>query len=373
MALKRFKGKYTAALSTSIHFYDHLAHNYIHAICDDLGMKYSGAFSAEAEDLLKEARRRDLGLFAGSFFEAIETGAPTPRSTMPALPRQFDYLAGPVENQVDIGRTKIALVTDVEPGQANLARMVERFGACFPSEAGPQVAAINLHDLDIRGGCLGCLRCGYDNRCAYTGKDGYVDFYDNTLKTADVIVFAGAVKDRFLSARWKTFFDRSYFNTNTPSLTGKQFGLIISGPLSQNPDLRQFIEAYAQFQRSNLAGWVTDEVGDSAEIDGLLQSLAERLVRFSASGYVEPPTFLGVGGAKIMRDAIWSGLSRSVFRADYRAYQRLGLFDFPRQDLRTAVMNAMMTTLLKLPGFRKSFAAQMQERMLQPYQKILQD
>jgi hypothetical protein len=35
-----FAGKYTATLSTSIHFYDHTAHNYMHAVCDDLNMKY---------------------------------------------------------------------------------------------------------------------------------------------------------------------------------------------------------------------------------------------------------------------------------------------------------------------------------------------
>lgn len=31
-----FAGKYAASLSTSIHFFDHTAHNYIHGICDDL-------------------------------------------------------------------------------------------------------------------------------------------------------------------------------------------------------------------------------------------------------------------------------------------------------------------------------------------------
>ena len=35
-AMGVFKGKFTAALSTSIHLFDHMAHNYIHAICDDL-------------------------------------------------------------------------------------------------------------------------------------------------------------------------------------------------------------------------------------------------------------------------------------------------------------------------------------------------
>ena len=35
-----FAGKYAAALSTSIHYADMIAHNYIHAVSDDLGMKY---------------------------------------------------------------------------------------------------------------------------------------------------------------------------------------------------------------------------------------------------------------------------------------------------------------------------------------------
>jgi len=37
-----FTGKYAASLSTSIHFFDQTAHAYIHAVSDDLGMKYLG-------------------------------------------------------------------------------------------------------------------------------------------------------------------------------------------------------------------------------------------------------------------------------------------------------------------------------------------
>jgi NAD(P)H-dependent FMN reductase len=42
-----FKGKYAAALSTSIHFFDHIAHSYMNAICDDLSMQFFGGFSEE--------------------------------------------------------------------------------------------------------------------------------------------------------------------------------------------------------------------------------------------------------------------------------------------------------------------------------------
>ena len=43
-AEEAFSGKYTASLSTSIHFFDYTAHAYVHAICDDLGMRYGGFY-----------------------------------------------------------------------------------------------------------------------------------------------------------------------------------------------------------------------------------------------------------------------------------------------------------------------------------------
>ena len=35
-----FKDKYTAVITTSIHFYDNTANNYMRAVCEDLKMKY---------------------------------------------------------------------------------------------------------------------------------------------------------------------------------------------------------------------------------------------------------------------------------------------------------------------------------------------
>ena len=40
-------------------------------------------------------------------------------------------------------------------------------------------------------------------------------------------------------------------------------GLIISGPLSENENLREHFEGYAAWQRANLVGFVSDEIGDS--------------------------------------------------------------------------------------------------------------
>ena len=363
-----FAGKYAACLSTSIHFYDHTAHNYMHAICDDLGMRYVGGFSPHMGDLLKEQGPAQLAHFAGEFFRAIMTQAATQRSYPPLSAPTWQYLPGPIGHRVDTGGKRIVLVTDAEPHQANLRRMIER----FQSSLAPEVTVVNLHDVDIKGGCLGCLKCGYDNECVYEGKDGFIEFYNSQLKPADVLVFAGAVRDRYLSATWKTFFDRSFFNGHAPSLVGKQFAFLISGPLSQAADLRQILETWVQLQRCNLAGIVTDEGVDAAGLDGLLEQLAGRLVRCAEAGYRQPQTFLGVAGTRLFRDEVYGPL-RFVFQADHRVYKRLGIYDFPQKDWRTRMANAIMTPLLRIPRFRQSFKTQINPMMIRPYQKLLED
>jgi len=362
-----FERKYTAALTTSIHFYDHTAHNYLHAVCDDLNMGYVGSFSADMSDLMKEKGRAGLLTFADEFFEAIKNQAPTSKSYCPVIWREFEYNPGVAETKIDAGDKRILIVTDAEAGQTNLLRMIERFKASFVQE----IPVVNLNDLDIKGGCLGCLHCGYDNQCAYEGKDDYVNFYNTRVKTADILIFAGTIKDRYLSSRWKMFFDRSFFNGHTPTLSGKQIGCIISGSLSQNHNLGQILEGWFELQPANPAGFVSDEYRDSVDIDGLLQDLARRLVRFAASDYVRPPTFLGVTGKKLFRDEIWSRL-RVPFQADHRAYKRLGLYDFPQKDVRTRMINAVVPLLLRVPGFRKEFARRIKSGMIRPYRKVLE-
>jgi hypothetical protein len=83
-------------------------------------------------------------------------------------------------------------------------------------------------------------------------------------------------------------------------MEGKHIGFIISGPLSQVPNIRQILEGLIENMYGNPVGFVTDEYGDSATIDNWLQYLAGRLVRFAHTGYVQPWTFLGEGGAKVL-------------------------------------------------------------------------
>lgn len=366
-AVEAFAGKYTAALSTSIHFYDHTAHNYIHAICDDLDMRYVDFLSADMQDLLKEEGRATLCVFGAHFLDAIKAQQLTTRVYPPVTTREFDYTPGPVGATVDLGERRLSIITDAEPHQANLIHMVERFAAAFTGD----VEITNLRDLDIKGGCLGCMHCGYDNECVYEDKDDFITFYERSVKGADLLVFAGAVRDRYLSSRWKMFLDRSFYNGHAPTMRGKQVGFLISGPLGQIPNLREALIGMLEVQPANVSGFVTDEHGDAAHIDGLLDALAARMVRFAEESYVRPPTFLGVGGEIIFRDSMWGPL-RAVFLADHRAYKRLGLYDtFPQRNWRARVVNAIAPLIFRIRPVRETFQSRMLEGMIAPYQKII--
>lgn len=344
-----FQGKYAAVLSTSIHFFDHTAHNYMRAVCEDLNMIFADGLSLYLQDLTDPRRRQDLLAFAENFFEAIEQRLTTARLFKPLTYSQFVYEPSLPEKKTSTRGKRVVVLTDALDRHSTLGKMIDRFRQSF-AEA---IDVIDLNAIDIKGGCLGCMRCGYDYTCIQ--KDGFTDFYNSRVMTADILVFAGEVRGRYLSSKWKQFYDRAFFWNHTPSLVGKQLGYLISGPLSHTPNLIQILEASSTArQDANHADIVTDECENSADLDAMIQSFAERLVSFAGKGYVRPQNFLGVGGHKVFRDNIWGRL-RMIWQADHRYYQKHGQYDFPQQELKLWIANPIMLALTKIPKFRKKF------------------
>jgi len=362
-----FKDKYTAALSTSIHYFDHIAHNYIRSVTEDLDMKYTDYLSLDLIDLKKEDERNNMVIFAENFFNTIKNKYVTARLFKPITYSEFNYHPSPPKNRVNPNDKKIIVLKDASNGETNIEKMVNRFVQSFNPEN--NVKVVQLDDIDIKGGCLGCMRCGYDYNCQY--KDGFADFYNNRVRTSDIIVFAGSVKGRFLSSKWKIFYDRAFFWNHTPSLIGKQLGYIISGPLSQTPNLIQYLEASSVArQDSNHVDVITDESKDSFEIDNLLQNFAERLIWFSEHDYIKPKNFLGVGGHKIFRDDIWGRL-RMIWQADHRYFKENGKYDFPQKAYCIRIANAIMMLLTKIPKFRKKFYNNLIDMPIRRMQRLI--
>jgi len=358
-----FCGKHAASLSTSIHFYDNAAHEYIRAISEDLEMEYVGAFSAGMRDLMGRQGRESLLLFARDFLQAAEEGTPMPRAYAPVRWEAPDYRPEiGLEADLRTGR-RIAVVTDSRGG--NVGKMIDKVQSLF---AGP-VRVVDLSEVDIKGGCLGCLKCSHDNVCAYAGRDGFTEMFNGLVEEADILLFAGAIRRRHLSSEWKRFFDRSFFRTHQPYFPGKQLGFLISGPLAQNANLRQILTAYTEMHQAQLLGFVTDEAGDSAQIDRQIEGMAERMVRFAEAGYRSPATFLGIAGRKVFRDDIYGQL-RVVFKADHRFYRRHGLYDFPQKRTLQRIFVTVMYWITSIPAVRKAMLSRFRRFMIMPYRRL---
>lgn len=361
-----FRGRYAAALSTSIHFYDHLAHAYVRAVCDDLGMRFIGEFSAAMQDLLSADGKGKLRAFAADVLQAVAEQRPTTRRHAPLAAPSPAYAPGPRAADPAATHKRVMIVTDAEDGSSPIALMSARLAEGFA----PAAEVVRLADVGIKGPCLGCLKCALDNVCHYEGKDGYIDFVRERMAQADILVFACTIRDRHISSTWRRWFDRSFFTTHTPLLRHKQFAVLIDGPLGQMPEVAQFFQTWTQMQESHLVDCVATDMGDAAVLDGLLDGLAHRLAGHSETGFIPPRTFLGVGAMKVLRDEIWGNL-RWVFQADHRAYRRLGYYDFPHHDLGVRALNAALWLATKIPAVRRQVREKMVDGMLSNYQRAL--
>lgn len=367
-AADAFAGKTGMSLTTSIHWYDHTAHNYLAAVAEDMGMRWAGFYSADMYDIMKEDNRQKLIDFMNYVFLFTTEKFPFARQFTRADRSSFVYEAGEVTTFMDAGDLRILIVTDSRGENPGIDSMIKRFTASIRG----RVETAGIHELTINGGCLGCCECGLDYRCVYTGKDDFIDFYNSRIKTADIIIFAGTLRDRYLSAKFKEFFDRGFFNTHTPTLVGKQLGFLISGPLNATPNIREILQAFSEWQHANLAGIVTDETADKEQIDGLVTDLAHKAVRFTLQKFIKPPTFLGVGGMKVFRDDIWGRL-RFVFQADHEFYEKNGFYDFPQDDAKTKDINEKMIAFSNMPDMRDKFRRMIKTEMVKPHQYIAEN
>lgn len=359
-----FSQKYSAALTTSIHFFDDTAHTYIHGISEDLGMHHAGAYSAHMEDLKSEDEQKRLLLFFSDFLDAISEKRPIPHEFLPLPEVSPTYDPSTQTTAVDTRGKRVVILHDAEPGSDQEA-MVRRTAALF----GGKATVADIRDSMMKGGCLGCCRCAFDNTCIY--QDGFRDFWEKYVVPADILIMAGTIQDRYLSATWKQWNDRSFFNGHVPALTRKQVGYLVEGPLAHLPNLREVLAARAVIGGANLVGIVTSEPENYGEIDAALAALAERSVRFGDQGYFAPVMFSAIAGRKLFRDEIWAHM-RAIFQADDRYYRSHGYYDFPTNNYLQRIGTRAFSLFLYFPGVRKKVEKDMVSYMVRPLQEVVQ-
>ena len=361
-----FKGKYAAVMTTSISFFDNCAVNYLHAISDDLSMNFAGYYATDSYNLLGKEGQVSHRHFADQLFEDIKHGAQFGKRTAPLAYSWHVYENGPAVEKVSTAGKKVLLLQDKHYEGTNLGRMIERCTADFSAD----IEVVTLSDLAIKGGCLGCIQCGFDHKCVYEGQDDFIEFAKGKVAEADILILAGEVEDRWLSSSWKRFFDRSFYQNHVPALKDKQIGLLISGPFTQMTVLKETLNAITEWQGAHMVDIVTDEVEESPFIDGRIDTMVRRLAAFSQRGYIRPATFVGIGGRKIFRDDVW-GRHRFVFQADHAHYEANGFYDFPHDDEAALKMSNDMIKLTENPEMRKAIRKMLKKEMVKPHIKVV--
>lgn len=359
-----FAEKYTSVFSTSIHYADIHGHNFMRAICEDLGMKYVEYLSHEMHDLIKEKGRRELKLFFENLLIYVNEDLTTNRLFRPLSKSNFKYKAGETDKFINTNK-KIIIVTDAEKEDNNLNEMINKYKSYLKNP----VEVFNLHDVDIKGPCLGCCKCAVENICVYDDKDGYREFLDYIIKNGDIIIFAGTIKDRYLSSRFKLYYDRSFCYNHIPFLRGKQIGYMISGKLSENQNLRQILELYTGEDR-NLIGFVTDESENSDIIDKQIYTFAKMSVSYCERNYFKPETFLSVAARKLFSDAIAGNLG-AIFVADYKYYKKNGMIK--KISFKQKMQGKVMRYFMGKEKFRKEVQKNMIDHMMSGHKKVIEE
>ena len=334
------KGKYAAQISTSKHFYDVTAHQFIMDNCKDLGLEYLEGLSADMDDLKSRKGQAD----ALHFFQRILFDIAAERGQVP----------GPFADLKDV-----VIVADLAADDEKLKRMIDRFMENCTEEA----KLVNIHDFPFKGGCISCFNCASTGKCIY--KDGFQDLLRNEIQAGKAIVLAFTIKDHSMGYQFKLYDDRQFCNGHRTVTMGKPVGYLIDGHLSAEPNLQTLMEARAQVGGNYLARIACNE----ADIDREIDCLAAELEYALENDYQQPANFYGVGGMKIFRDLIYT--MQGMMREDHRFYRSHGFYDFPQKRKGMILGMYLVGAMLNNEKLNKKIGANMTKGMLMPYQSVI--
>ena len=350
--------KFASQITTSKHFYDITAHRYIEDNCHDLGLKYVCGLSADMDDLTTEKGQEEAEKFFEYLIWSVKHSICEPSPAPQGSPARVPVKEAPSSIQNKPG--DVVVLTDCEEDDVQLRSMVERFCAVLPRKT----RIINIREYPFKGGCLGCFNCAITGKCIY--KDGFDDYLRNEIQTAQSIVYAFTIKDHSMGSRFKMYDDRNFCNGHRTVTIGMPVGYLISGNYSLEANLQTILQARAQVGSNFLAGVATDEIDPTSAID----DLADKLCYALEHRYVPPQNFYGIGGMKVFRDLIW--IMQGMMRADHKFYKSHGQYDFPQKQWPRMIAMYAVGSLLANPKLKSKMGNKMNEGMLMPYQKVLE-
>ena len=352
---KYFANKPTVVIMSSIKLYDTVALDYMREICEDLDMNYCGQFSA---GMLEPIDKK----FFINFLSDIRNNFKHAKQTLPLKYSQYIFHAPDIKQSSDSDAAqpyavkensnikytpfnsskKIVVVSDKLNGKP-LDGYIDFLKRICPANA----EFYDLNELDIKCGCISCFECGLENRCSI--KDGFVPFYKSKIMTADILIFLGTQKDRFLSWKWKEFFDRRFFSNHIPTLTDKQILLIVSGSRTHAKSIFNYFDMYSQLEKANVCGIVFDDAQDDKSVADTIYANLRRSLYLAELKYSNNETFLYEGSRAYLNESLEHHIFSGLY-ADYNYYKK---HNFKHMNFKQKIGKAIILSLYEFKAVRE--------------------
>ena len=352
-------GKVATQITTSKHFYDITAHQYIQDNCQEMGMNFIRGLSADMQDLTTKKGQKQATDFWNHFCWCMEKEYFEPVYVRPVT-LALHQATVPAHSSANLDGD-VVIVTDCTPENESLAAMIARFQAVLPKKT----RIVNISEYPFKGGCLGCFNCAVDGTCIY--KDGFDNFLRENIQKTDAMIYAFTIRDHSMGARFKMYDDSQCCNGHRTVTSGMPIGYLVSGCYSVEKNLQTIIERRANVGQNILTGVATDEFDPNAEID----RLADELVYALEHKNMGPQNFLGIGGMKIFRDLIYQ--MQGMMRADHKFFKAQGQYDFPQKNKGQILFMYLVGAMLGNKKLKAKMGGKMNEGMLMPYKKVLDD
>ncbi len=351
--------KFVTQISTSKHFYDVTAHKYIQDNCQEMGMKFIKGLSADMDDLPLEKGQKEAKAFFDFLMWSVGNDICEPNLNLFTAPKNIatDIPEESKENK----KGDVVIIADYGKDDIQLQNMINRFQKVFNRKT----RVVNIRDYQFKGGCLGCLNCATSGECIY--KDGFAEYLRKELNSAEARIFAFTIKDHSLGTQFKLYDDRSFCNGHRSVTMGMPVGYLVSGNYSEEKNLQTVLEARASVGENFLCGVATDEFNPNAEIDKMAKTLEYAL----ENKHRQPQNFYGVGGMKIFRDLIW--IMQGFMKEDHKFYKAHNQYDFPQKKRGMMLLMYLLGGALSSPKVKAKMGNKMNEGMLMPYKKVVDD
>jgi hypothetical protein len=278
-------------------------------------MRFLGGHSCRHDALSSTGGLKSLINFIKLVDFGVKNEVYHPAITMPYFYMQNRFSLSTDKLTVEKSHNfNIVCITAYRDRLGNLASMIEILRRTLPND----ISIINLFDYLPFYGCSGCESCSEHGTC--DSNDSFFELYKNVIKNAQAIIYCCNIDSHAVDFMVKRCIDRSFRFSGER----KVLAFMLSGMLSKENQVTEWVNAYSGISGHCLAGVVSDESGREAEITDGIGNLSKRIIRILESGASAPTGFYRRGSRAILAKTVHR--YKAALPAEYKAAQERGLY-----------------------------------------------